>query len=143
MPRKSQPLGVQVLRLEDEGPNGTLEHTEGNPDGPAECLICDSQAEAATFERLPLCELCHQACKATLEGSYRYLEELNGPMSEDIRTEFRRQFAKQLMDMVLHGLECPCPGCKHRRSLVWTKPDAAEGIRKYSEEAGSHGPQDR
>ena len=55
-------------------------------------------------------------------------------MSEDIRTEFRRQFAKQRMDMVLHGLECPCPGCKHRRSLVWTKPDAAEGIRKYSQE---------
>ena len=108
---------------------------EGAPRHQAECLICDEEQTATTFEGLPLCGPCAQVCENTLTGSYRYFEEQNGPLSQKVKTEFREQFAKQIIQMTLHGIECPCPECKHRRGLVWTKPEAAEGIRRYSQEA--------
>ena len=60
--------------------------------------------------------------------------------NHDLRTEYRKQFAKEIIQMTLHGTECPCPECKHRRGLVWTKPEAAEGIRRYSQEAQEQTP---
>ena len=131
----SRPPPIPPLQLDDDSPNSGVETPERPPESDAECLICDSHHPGRKFEQLPLCESCAQACEGILEGTYRYFEEQNTPLSTEMRKEFKRQFAKEVMDIALHGPECPCPKCKHRRALVWTQPEAAAGIRKYSQQA--------